>query len=237
MRAIFRFVPMYESNTFYSYHSRTKNPDYAQGLVKLPTRLRACLLHHNSEIQDRYIQTLPKYHTHLEKRQLNEQTGELELLDNLYTTSDLKSTVGRKIKRISEWSDYYEPKYQKKEVSMLMHTFTVANEANMSMSEMMDNVKYRYKSIGYPIRSYMWVSEVSEDYHWHYHLVVAIDRMNIKGKGIPKELKFDSIWGAHTNVTFVRKSVRYYLAQYMAKCKSKIIGVRGCQTSQKKNWR
>ena len=65
--------------------------------------------------------------------------------------------------------------------------------------------------------------------------MVAIDRINCKGKTLPGFLKLDDAWGARCEVTFIKKSVRYYLATYFTKNKSRIVGKRQYGLKMPKN--
>ena len=73
------------------------------------------------------------------------------------------------------------------------------NYAKQDMRRMLDNVKYRYESLDWPIRGYLWALELKENenmdggYHIHYHLVIATDRVRVKD--IPSPLKFEDLWG------------------------------------------
>lgn len=220
----------------YSFLNRRLNENYSQAIVQ---PLRPCLLHHNSEnyseiYQAIRIATQPKYFTNLIKYVADTETGEISL--EKYQTDDFKSKKGRIFKKIKVFADIWQPLYTKKRVSIFFLTFTMANGANMKFSDMIDNVKYRYKSIGFKIKAYFWVSEVSDNHQWHYHLCVVTDRMNLKGKKMPKEIKFERLWGKWTGITFVEKSIQSYLTGYLNKSQATVIvderTLRGCGSSK-----
>jgi hypothetical protein len=48
-------------------------------------------------------------------------------------------------------------------------------------------------------------------------------------------MKLESVWGARTQVEFVRKNIRHYMAKYFAKENARIIGVRSFGSYIKKN--
>ena len=106
----------------------------------------------------------------------------------------------------------------------MFHTFTRANQADKSIQEIIENLKTRYRAIGREVRGYIWTAEVSENLHWHYHLCLAIDRINFTS--IPDEIKLDGLWGQRTGVEFVRKNLRHYMAKYFAKQNARVIGLR-----------
>lgn len=216
----------------FSFIKRTKNENYSQAIVQ---PLRPCLLHHNSEIYSSVrIALQPKYFTTLKRFEVDTDTGEISA--SYYLTDDFKGKKGRIFKKIGAFADLWQPEYTKKKVSIFFLTFTMANGANMRFSDMIDNVKYRYKSIGFKLKAYFWVSEVSENNQWHYHLCVVTDRMNIRGKKMPDELKFEGLWGKITGITFVEKSIKSYLSSYINKSQATVIAdertLRACGSSR-----
>ena len=105
----------------------------------------------------------------------------------------------------------------------MFHTFTNMIGAKRDMRSMVDLVIKRYTAIGRSVRGWLWVLELKKNdnmefgWHIHYHLVVAIDRLDIRGKGIPEELKFEDLWGQRTGVVFIKYSVRGYLTKELNK--------------------
>lgn len=212
----------------YRFKSRRKNPDW--DLSKL-IPLRPCHIHNKAEISedDVYVSKTPKWLTVLEKESIDLGTGEIVYSD--YETDDFKAARNRKIKTVEKFCDYYEPLYHRREVSLLFHTFTRINYAKQDMRSMLDNVKYRYRSLGREIRGYIWVLEVSEYGHVHYHLIVAVDR--VRFKRIPKALKFEDLWGQRTGVEFIRKSIKSYLTKYLYKSDTRLLRKRSYAISRK----
>jgi hypothetical protein len=221
----------------YSFLRRYPNKDYLNGLKDLP--LRSCLKHHNS---DRFsalkVKTSPKWYTDLLVSQIDTETGELTDF-SIYTTNEFKQANGRKIKAINTFVDYFQPLYKRRQISMLFYTLTLA-EYGKPIADVINAFKKRCKRNGTPIIGYVWISEVSEDLHWHYHIAVAINRINVKGKGLPDYLKLDDLWTDNitmdftlaeygkqitlrTGVQFVRKNIRHYMSKYFAKNPFKII--------------
>jgi len=220
--------------TTYRFKSGRKNPDWGLGL----TPLRSCHIYNNAEILKdgvSTISTIPKWLITLEKEEADIETGELIYSD--YETDNFKASRNRKIKTVEKFCDYAEPLYRKKKVSVLFHTFTRSDYSKTDMRRMLDNVKYRYKSLNKPIRGFLWALELEENgkmqsgYHIHYHLVVAIDRLKVKK--MPAALKFEDLWGQRTGVEFIKKSVRSYLSKYLYKSDAKILGKRSYAISRK----
>lgn len=218
-----RLIPI--QGTF-RYRGSRKNDKYASGCLKLDEvrePLRACLYSNKSGNNSRVetgliIRTEPKYITTLTCSVVDAETG--EITDAEYITDDHKRSNKRKIARLNKFCDYFQPLYQKKKVSLFHICFTEADQALQSKdwSRMIEAVKYRFKSMGYDVRGYIWTMEIStENYHFHYHLCVAVNRMNIRGQKMPDVLKFDDLWNRQTEITFVRKNIKGYLSQYFAK--------------------
>ena len=98
-----------------------------------------------------------------------------------------------------------------------------------------------FKRLGLNVRGHIWTCEIGtktyektnnpEDLHWHYHVCICIDRKRFDR--IPKLIKFDNIWGQRTEIDFVKKNVRHYLAKYFAKHNARVIGTRSYGISRK----
>lgn len=225
-----------KSKPVYTYrflHSQ-KNPSWS--LDKL-IPLRSCLIHNNSGkvIFGDLINPEPKNLTTLGVTKENPDTGEIECFEHY--TDDFKASWNRQSKAVKKFCDYYEPLYRKKEVSVLFHTFTRWDCSKKSMSRMLDAAKDRYAALNRPIRGWLWCLELKKNdnmefgYHIHYHLVVAIDRLNIKK--IPAGLKFEDLWGQRTGVAFVYKSVRAYLCKELNKSDAKLLNKRSYSMSRR----
>jgi len=222
-------------HTNYSFKSRRKNPAWS---FESYIPLRPCHIHNNASKPEHeyYVSNTPKWLTVLEKEDIDQDTGEI-LCCSDYETDDFKSATNRKIKTVRKFCDHYEPLYQSQKVSLLFHTFTRMDFSKQDMRTMVECAKSRYKAIDRPIRGYLWALELAENqgmetgYHIHYHLVVAIDRVEFKR--IPKQLKFEDLWGQRTQVEFIKKSIRSYLSKYLYKTDGKIIGKRSYSISRK----
>lgn len=204
--------------------SRFPNPEYDSGLKVVP--LRSCLLHNNDDRNSAWIlKTKPKWFTNLLQTDFERNTGEI-LGQSVYRTDDLTSGNNRKIKAVNRFVEHFKEPYRKRKVSMFFMTFTLANQANVSIRQCMDAFQKRIKRAGNKLHGYIWVLEVSDNLHVHYHALVATDRINCKGGSLPDYFKMQDVWGARTQVEFIRKNVRYYLANYFTKNKNRIVGKR-----------
>jgi hypothetical protein len=137
--------------------------------------------------------------------------------DSWFQTDSWKRSYSKKRKIAMQFCDFYEDSYKQKSISMQFFTFTRADHAKMPFKDMVNLLKKTYKNNDYPVLGYFWVAEVSRGFHWHYHLAICTRRINIKGKGMPKWMKFDKQWGQITFVVFVKKSIRNYLSKYFSK--------------------
>lgn len=227
---------------FYRYYKTRPNLDYQKGLKTIPDRrgksnsFESCLKHNNSEKlkEDLIIKTQPKWNTDLQVFEVDEETGELKLLLDPYITNEMKAANGRKRKAVNKFCDFYEPLYKDQKVTLLFLTLTRMNYAKMDIASFLDNVKYHFKNmLEKPILGYIWILEVSEDLHAHYHICIAIER--IKVKKIPKELFFEKLWGQHTKINMIKKTIRGYMSKYLTKDSARIIGFRAYGRSAKFN--
>ena len=121
---------------FFTWCTTTKNPEYEEGLKTLP--FESCLIHNkcnkkNGEIKPLRIQTKPKYFTHLQRHKLTENC-DFEVSD--YHTDSFKAANYRKIKAMKKFGEFYQPLYEKKEVTLWFLTFTRAvADDNLSISD------------------------------------------------------------------------------------------------------
>jgi hypothetical protein len=106
---------------------------------------------------------------------------------------------------------------------------------------------------GVELLGYVWVSEVSykgniPGGHWHYHLVISVERLHVRGAKLPEVLtqKYigtplgTGLWGQKSECTFVysaaikyghgkgkqANAVNLYLNKYMGKESGAVLGVR-----------
>ena len=132
------------------------------------------------------------------------------------------------------FADVYEPLYQERKISMLFYTFTRAEFSTLEFKDMIHLLKETFKNNGFSILGYFWVAECSNNFHWHYHLAISIDRINVKGKHLPKWLYFTKQWGQRVNVTFIQKSIRNYLSKYFSKKnKYRLVGIKNVGKSNR----
>jgi hypothetical protein len=205
----------------YQHLNTKKNPFYEEGVKPLP--FESCLIHDKAyKNRDGFlVQTAPKWLTDLGVWKKDEN-GNLDLTE-IYQTNNQKSSNFRKIKALDGFCNFYQPLYKKRKVTLLFLTFTRANYANKSFHSMIKIVKNYFDRNGTPVLDYIWTSEVSDNDHWHYHLAISINRVN--WKTIPKNLLFERLWGQRTEIDFVKKNIKHYMAKYFAKSNYRIEGM------------
>jgi len=225
----------------YSFLKRRENPEYDKGIVRLP--FESCLnttngtkkggqKQVNNSQKEVHVKTTPKWYTDLLMCELDQVSGEL-FPKEIYTSDDFKCSNGKKIKALDRFCAKYQPLYRLRRVSLFFMTFTRANHAKLRWGIMCKLVVKYFKRLGINVRGQIWTAEVSDSFHWHYHLCIATDRVNWKDSGIPPSLKFENLWGQRTEIDFVKKNVRHYMAKYFAKCNYRVIGFRSYGISRK----
>jgi hypothetical protein len=222
---------------FYRFVSRRKNPHYESGLVELTdgkkhSPFESSLIHDKSSkkttqkrlknIHKVTIQTQPKNLTTLVRMEKIEGVYcPVEILE----TNDFKQSNNLKIKAMDKFAEHYQPLYKQKIVSLLFVTLTAAFKAKMTISQYIDYLKKTYEKNGFKMLAYVWTFEVSErNLHPHYHIAIAIPRLSVEGGKLPDWMKGNKIWGRRTEIAFVKKNVRHYMAKYFAKNQFRAIG-------------
>jgi len=231
----------------YGYLNRRKNPDYEQGIIR--RSFESCLNttkgskkteQKHKESREYHIKTRPKWFTDLLEYSVDPDTGEM-IPKGVYTSDDFKVSNGKKIKALDRFCSKYQPLYKQRKVTLFFLTFTRADFANLEWKIMIKIIVQYFKRAGLNLRGHIWTSEIGtktydktknpKDLHWHYHVCICIDRK--KFDRIPKLIKFDNIWGQRTEIDFVKKNVRHYLAKYFAKNNARVIGARSYGISRK----
>jgi hypothetical protein len=171
------------------------------------------------------IKTKHKWNIDLLESTLDMETGEV-VQTGVYTTNDLKSGNNRKIKALNRFCDTFQPLYDKRKATIWFLTLTMANQSNTDIRGLLNSYKLRLKRNGINILGSIWILEISPDLHIHYHLLLATNRINLKGGTIPEYLKPNDLWGCRTQIAFAQKHIRGYLSKYFVKNNSRIIGKR-----------
>jgi hypothetical protein len=184
------------------------------------------------DVREVHIKTRPKWYTDLMEWEVDQISGEM-VPKGVYTSDDFKCSNGKKIKALDKFCKKYQPLYRSRKVSLFFLTFTRANYASLKWNTMSKLIMQYFKRLGIEVRGHIWTAEISDNLHWHYHICICTNRVDFSKTGIPPSLKFDSLWGQRTEIDFVKKNVRHYMAKYFAKCNSRAIGHRSYGISRK----
>lgn len=201
----------------FALKSLYKNPHFEEGLKVLDRDgevrpFRSCLISDNDA--PFLLKTNPKWLSCFHGSITDTETGEIDE-DVIYHSDDMNDSVKRKRKAIKKFADHFEPLYQARKVSVFFITLTRSNCATTDIRTLLNVYLKRFKKRKISVLGYLWVSEVTEGYHWHYHIALAIPR--VKWKSIPNWIKPNVIWGQRTRIEFVKKSVAAYLGKYISK--------------------
>lgn len=176
-----------------------------------------------------------------------------EIIEIIKESESLKKARARAINCLNTFDEFYGEAYRQRLVTCLFITLTRVPEAKHSMRSFMIQYKKALARSGVKLLGYVWVSEVSykgniSGGHWHYHLVISVERLHVKGAKLPEVLtqKYigtplgTGLWGQKTECTFVysaaikyghgkgkqANAVNLYLNKYMGKQAGAVLGVR-----------
>ena len=176
-----------------------------------------------------------------------------EIIEIIKESESLKKARARAINCLNIFDEFYTEAYRKHLVTCLFITLTNVPEARHSMRSFIMQYKKALLRSGVKLLGYVWVSEVSykgkiQGGHWHYHLVISVERLHVKGGKLPEVLtqKYigtplgTGLWGQKSKCTFVYSSViqygygkgneanavNLYLNKYMGKESGAVYGVR-----------
>jgi hypothetical protein len=182
---------------------------------------------------------------------VEEKTG--EIIEIIKESESLKKARARAIICLNTFDEFYAEAYRQRLVTCLFITLTRVPEARHSIRSFMKQYKKALARSGVKLLGYVWVSEVSykgkiTGGHWHYHLVISVERLHVRGGKLPEVLtqKYigtplgTGLWGQKSECTFVysaaikyghgkgkqANAVNLYLNKYMGKESGAVLGVR-----------
>jgi hypothetical protein len=182
---------------------------------------------------------------------VEEKSG--EIIEIIKESESLKKARARAINCLNTFDEFYGEAYRQRLVTCLFITLTNVPNARHSIRSFMMQYKKALVRSGVKLLGYVWVSEVSykgniDGGHWHYHLVISVERLNVRGGKLPEVLKQEylgtplgtGLWGQKTECTFVysaaikyghgkgkqASAVNLYLNKYMGKESGAVLGVR-----------
>lgn len=182
---------------------------------------------------------------------VEEKSG--EIIEIIKESESLKKARARAIVCLNTFDEFYGEAYRQRLVTCLFITLTRVSEARHSIRSFIKQYKKALARSGVKLLGYVWVSEVSfkgeiPGGHWHYHLVISVERLHVRGGKLPEVLtqKYigtplgTGLWGQKTECTFVysaaikyghckgkqANAVNLYLNKYMGKHSGAVLGVR-----------
>lgn len=244
----------------FSYHLFTvKNASFDASLkylfinnnVYLKNTLNKRFLYHVNGIEAVLTVNVSKWLTCYKCHYVEEKSG--EIIEIIKESESLKKARARAINCLNTFDEFYGEAYRQRLVTCLFITLTRVPEAKHSMRSFMVQYKKALARSGVKLLGYVWVSEVSykgniDGGHWHYHLVISVERLYVRGAKLPEVLtqKYigtplgTGLWGQKTECTFVysaaikyghgkgkqANAVNLYLNKYMGKESGAVLGVR-----------
>ena len=244
----------------FSHHLFTvKNGEYDASLkylfinnnVHLKNTLNKRFLHEVNGKEAVLTLNVSKWLTWYKCTYVEENSG--EIIEIIKESESLKKARARAINCLNTFDEFYGEAYRQRLVTCLFITLTNVPEAKHSMRSFMKQYKKALARSGVKLLSYVWVSEVSfkgkiPGGHWHYHLVISVERLHVRGGKLPEVLtqKYigtplgTGLWGQKTECTFVysaaikyghgkgkqANAVNLYLNKYMGKHSGAVLGVR-----------
>ena len=256
-------LPVAEDTTLhylFSHHLFTvKNASFDASLkylfinnnVYLKKALNKRFLYEVNGIEAVLTVNVSKWLTWYKCHYVEEKSG--EIIEIIKESESLKKARARAINCLNTFDEFYAEAYRQRLVTCLFITLTRVPEAKHSMRSFMVQYKKALARSGVELLGYVWVSEVSykgniPGGHWHYHLVISVERLHVRGGKLPEVLKQEylgtplgtGLWGQKTECTFVysaaikyghgkgkqANAVNLYLNKYMGKHSGAVLGVR-----------
>ena len=256
-------LPVAEDTTLhylFSHHLFTvKNASFDASLkylfinnnVYLKKALNKRFLYEVNGIEAVLTVNVSKWLTWYKCHYVEEKSG--EIIEIIKESESLKKARARAINCLNTFDEFYGEAYRQRLVTCLFITLTNVPNARHSIRSFMMQYKKALARSGVKLLGYVWVSEVSykgniDGGHWHYHLVISVKRLHVRGAKLPEVLtqKYigtplgTGLWGQKSECTFVysaaikyghgkgkqANAVNLYLNKYMGKESGAVLGVR-----------
>ena len=170
-----------------------------------------------------------RYKSWYKQFNINTITGEIEAI--IKESDTLIKQRGKIVNTLKAFDRIYKPLYYKKKVSCFFGTLTDVPAAKITIRMFMANLKKALKRSGINFLSYVWVNEVKYKpdakgkelpIHIHYHFVLAIERIEVTGEGLPTCLSasyLTDMYGRRASVKFIKggEACLRYCSKYISK--------------------
>jgi hypothetical protein len=224
---------------------------YINDNVYLKNTLNRRFLHEVNGAKAVLTVNVSKWLTWYKCHYVEENSG--EIIEIIKESESLKQARARAINCLKTFDEFYAEAYRQRLVSCLFITLTNVPGAKHSIRSFMMQYKKALARSGVKLLGYVWVSEVSfkgniQGGHWHYHLIISVERLHVRGAKLPEVLTQNYIgtplgtglWGQKSECTFVysavikyghgkgeqANAVNLYLSKYMGKEAGAVLGVR-----------
>ena len=170
-----------------------------------------------------------RYKSWYKQFNINTSTGEIEAI--IKESDTLIKQRGKIINTLKAFDRIYKPLYYRKKVSCFFGTLTDLPAAKITIRMFMANLKKALKRSGINLLSYTWINEVKYKpnakgkelpIHVHYHFVLATERIEVTGEGLPTCLSssyLTEMYGRRASVTFIKggDACLRYCSKYISK--------------------
>ena len=170
-----------------------------------------------------------RYKSWYKQFNINTITGEIEAI--IKESDTLIKQRGKIVNTLKAFDRIYKPLYYKKKVSCFFGTLTDVPAAKITIRMFMANLKKALKRSGINFLSYVWVNEVKYKpdakgkelpIHIHYHFVLATERIEVTGEGLPTCLSasyLTDMYGRRASVKFIKggEACLNYCSKYISK--------------------
>ena len=223
----------YGSQHLYTY----KNKEFGEAFL-------TCYIEHNASvikaINSRYLHeengkyflittNEARYKSWYKQFNVNTSTGEIEAI--IKESDTLIKQRGKIINTLKAFDRIYKPLYYRKKVSCFFGTLTDVPAAKITIRMFISNLKKAFKRSGINLLSYCWVNECKYKHdakgkelpiHVHYHFVLATERIEVTGEGLPICLSssyLTDMYGRRASVTFIKggDACLRYCSKYISK--------------------
>lgn len=195
-----------------------------------------------------FVTSLPKWKTFYDSIFVHELSGEIIRINK--ETDSLKSQRFRLQKCLSAFDQLYKIPYKKREVTCMFITLSRVTHARHSIRTFLKQYKKALIRSGVKLLGYVWCAEVSfkNGCHIHYHLVISVERLYVRGGTLPEVLtqKYigtplgSGLWGQKSSMIFVysgnikngafhgqeKTALNLYLNEYISKETGVVLGIR-----------
>ena len=176
--------------------------------------------HYFTELSSkRSLQVIEDNYTNQERKPKYKKQFRNKITQEKFVTNEVQIMKYKRNRKITVFFDTYSS-YSKFSLIEVGFNFEVTNKA----SDVLRIVKRNITRLNQDFLGYIWlIDKGTENGTMHFHLVVACNKLNFKGKRLPKEMQF-KFNGIKIHSSFVKNIEK--LKKYLLKKKIYYIGKR-----------